>query len=590
LPRPRLPTPPRLPEGVLEVARAPVEAGREAWERWLDLSIYTRRRLGLVAGVLAVIGLVWFAAIPALPCGAPGGDACRPTDHAIDLVPDDALAYAHLDLDRESAPYQAAEDLATQLPTLAQQTIARLTSVLPGPHGGPLDFERDVAPWSGGEAALAILPAGRRSAQEVELLEAADERGAAEFADSLTTGHSRTVSQDGVKVQVGPRGVATALVGGFLAIGTRGGIRQVIDAGNGADGTRSLADDPSAGSLRNTLSQDRLADLYIADDGIKGLVAQPGAPFASLAAVVDPGASSGAAAGLLASDDGLELEIRSTLDPARSAKHPGLFSTLPSFSPALADSIPSDSLAYVGIGEPGRTIESLVRATSASEPGVVAALGKLVEGIKGLADVDLARDLLPSLGSEAALAVGPASGHGSKAPVLTFLASDVDVARTAKALAALQTPLAKALDPSGNPAFEKRRIGDITAYGLHVSPTIDFTYALVGSTLVVATDPSGIRAVTAKGPRLEGADPFNAATAGLPGEVSALGYLNLGELISLIEQAGLAGSPAYQAFAPELGRLEALGVSIQGSSQQLATDLRLIVGGEAGGSGGSPAD
>ena len=53
--------------------------------------------------------------------------------------------------------------------------------------------------------------------------------------------------------------------------------------------------------------------------------------------------------------------------------------------------------------------------------------------------------------------------------------------------------MAKALDPSGHAAaFKKRRIGDATAYSLRVSPTVDLTYALVDSTLVVATDPAGI--------------------------------------------------------------------------------------------------
>jgi hypothetical protein len=584
LPRPRRPALPRLPEGVLEVARAPVEAGREAWERWLDLSIYTRRRVGVAAGVLAVIALIWFAAVPALPCAVPGGDTCAPTDHAIDLVPDDALAYAHVNLDGGSESYEAAQGLAAQLPTLSQQAIDRLTSSLPGPRGRTLDFGRDIGPWVGGEAALAILPAGGRAAQEVQLLAVADEPGATEFAQSLTTAHPRTVSQDGVKVEVGPGGVATALVGGFLAIGTRSGVRQVIDTRNGAGGARPLADDSTAGAARSALSEDRLADLYMSKGGIKRLVAEPGSPLSGLAAAVDPAASNGVAAALVAGSDALQLEIRSTLDPARASKHPGVFSTLPSLEPTLAGSLPSDSLGYVGIGEPGRTVESLLQQTTASEPGLLADLGKLAGGLKGLENVDLQRDLLPSLGREGAIAVGPASGHGSKTPVLSFVASGVDASRAAKALAVLEGPLAKALDPSRPAArFKRRRIGDATAYSLRVSPAVELTYALVDSTLVIATDPAGVRAVTADEPRLDDADAFKAATAGLPGEVSVIGYLNLGELISLGERAGLAANPAYQTFAPELQRLEALGVAVQGSSHELATDVRLVVGQGAGG-------
>ena len=99
-----------------------------------------------------------------------------------------------------------------------------------------------------------------------------------------------------------------------------------------------------------------------------------------------------------------------------------------------------------------------------------------------------------------------------------------------------------------------------------------------------------IRAVAADEPRLSDADPFKAATAGLPGDVSALGYLNLGELITLGQRAGLAANPAYQTFAPELARLQALGIAVQGSSQELATDVRLVVGPVAATSAGSPPD
>jgi hypothetical protein len=72
--------------------------------------------------------------------------------------------------------------------------------------------------------------------------------------------------------------------------------------------------------------------------------------------------------------------------------------------------------------------------------------------------------------------------------------------------------------------------------------------------------------------------------------VSALGYLNLGDLIALAERAGLATNPAYLTFAPELSRLQALGIAVQGSPGELATDVRLALGDGAGGSEGSSPD
>ena len=43
--------------------------------------------------------IAWFAAIPNLPCRLPAGEECPPEDDAAKLVPGDALAYAHANVD-----------------------------------------------------------------------------------------------------------------------------------------------------------------------------------------------------------------------------------------------------------------------------------------------------------------------------------------------------------------------------------------------------------------------------------------------------------------------------------------------------------
>ena len=111
---------------------------------------------------------------------------------------------------------------------------------------------------------------------------------------------------------------------------------------------------------------------------------------------------------LVAGDDGLDLDLRSELDPRRAKSHPGFFSAFPSFEPDLAGSLPPDSLGYVGIGDPGKTLRSLLKQAGAPEPGLAAAVGDLVERVRKLGEVDLEKDLLPSLGGEAAIALQPA--------------------------------------------------------------------------------------------------------------------------------------------------------------------------------------
>jgi hypothetical protein len=586
------------------VGRFPVAVGRGASRFWWSLSIYARRRLVFALGAAAVIALIVLVAVPALPCQAPGGDVCPPSDDAVHLAPADSLAYLHVNVDSDTEQFKAADSLATRLPSLTQQVVGRLLSQIPGPRGNPPDFARDVAPWFGGEAAIVLIPAGAGAAEEVQLLEVSDLAGAQGFADSIASGKPQKTRYRDVEVQTDRRGLATAEVGGFLAIGRESGIRDVIDAQSGAKGTGSLADDPAAAAARSALPDQRLADVYLSRGGIARLVANPRGPFSTFASVVSPGASRGVAAALVASDGGLDVDVRSELDPKKAKAHPGFFSAFPSFEPSLSGSLPADSLGYVGVGDPGTTLRSLLEQASTQEPGLAAAVGALVKQVKNLGGVDLGAHLLPSLGGEGAFALEPPSSAGggaaqgtppstgslpgSETPFVLFLGKGVDEKGAGAALAGLEKPVAKALGSGTQAAaFRKHKVGGVTAHSLPLSNTVDLTYAIVESALVIATDPAGVQQIASGGDRLGDADPYRQATAGLPGSVSVLGYVNLQGVISLAELAGLAEDPAYTTFAAEIRKLEALGLSVRSSASQLATDLRLVVGQGTSSAGGA---
>ena len=133
----------------------------------------------------------------------------------------------------------------------------------------------------------------------------------------------------------------------------------------------------------------------------------------------------------------------------------------------------------------------------------------------------------------------------------------------------------------------EHKVGGLTAHSVRLSPTVDLTYAIEGSTLVVATDPAAVKQLASGEGGLDGEELFDRATDGFPGEVSMLGYLNLGGLIALGESAGLGEDPAYVSFASEIHKLRALGLAIQSSPEELSTDARLIVGGGGGATKGS---
>ena len=202
-----------------------------------------------MAIVIAVAALVWFVILPSAPCAAPGGDSCSPGDDAIGLVPADAVTYVHLNVDSGTDQFSAASDVASRLPLLTQLAVAQVASVA----GERINFDTDIRPWSGGEAALAILP-GTGNLGRVLMLESDDDNGAREFASGLLGPTASSSDFAGTKLSVGADNLSSAIYDNFLLIGDIGALRQILDPPAGSE---TLAD--AAPSAIQRLPADSLA-------------------------------------------------------------------------------------------------------------------------------------------------------------------------------------------------------------------------------------------------------------------------------------------------------------------------------------------
>jgi hypothetical protein len=384
------------------------------------------------------------------------------------------------------------------------------------------------------------------------------------------------------------------------------GLRRVIDVETAAEGARSLASDPVAGGIRDRLPDHRIAEVYLSADGVADYVADSGASLSTLEPFVNARATGGSALALIAGTGDLELAIRSTLDPERSRAQPGFFGAFPGFEPALTAKLDDDTLGYLGIGDPERALKRLLTQASADAPGIAEGFADLSDEIAKLGKVDIEKDLLPSLGGETAFSLqpgperdggkdepergsapvpgiegGPApSSSDVPVPFLSALADEVDEKATKEALARLQGPIAEQLKQSDvqAPVFNREEIEGVSAQSLRVSPTVNLTYALIDSLLVVATDPQGVAEVAAGEGGLDESERFEAATKDLTEEdPSALLYFNLAELVGIGERQGLSESPAYAQFADEVRRMLALGLAVRSSETALDTDARITV-------------
>jgi Protein of unknown function (DUF3352) len=563
------------------IARVPRAIGRGIGGFWRGLSIHGRRRLLAALGVVIALVLFFGLAVPNLPCQVPGGDSCPPPDDAEELVPADALAYLHANLDPETEQYEHAAGLAERVPVFSGQILGRALAQLPGPGGRPPDFEREIRPWFDGEAAVAVVGVAD-SAEQVVLLEVSDAEGATRFANQMAAGRPRPDTYQGLELSVDARGLATAQVEAFLVIGTREGVRAVIDAATSADGARSLADDETAEEVRETLPDQRFVEAYVSREGVGSLIEGSRGVLGSLTPLISPGATRGAAAALSASDDGgLELAVRSGLDPERANSSPGFFSAFPAFEPSLPERLDDSSLGYLGIGEPQGTVRALLAQASAQAPGIAAGFEDLVDSLRREGEVDIERELLEALRGEAAFALEPRPDDAGPAlPYLEFVADDVDEERARRALASLQGPLADAVRAGGDlqaPVFGQQEIAGVEARSMRVSPAVELTYAVFDGLAVVATDPAGIEQLADGDGGLDESELYERATDGFDDDVSLLAFLDLGGLVELGEQLGLAEDPVYATFAGEFRSLEALGLAVTDTDELLSTDARLLL-------------
>ncbi len=553
---------------------------RRGSKRWSGIPATTRHRLTAGAIVAAVVAGFWLVLIPVAPCGFPGGDACAPVDDAIELVPADALAYVHLDVDPESDQFAALTGVGARVPLLSKVALSALSNI----SGVAVDFDRQISPWSGGEIALAALPAGL-AGERVLMIEADDTDAADEFASELLGPKQSSANAGGTDFSIGRRGAAWAIDDGFLLIGSRTGIAAMLDP-KGGDG--SLADADGAGVI-DELPEDRVAYAFVSADGARALFGQRG--FTPADTFIDTAATEGAAASVSASDTSVHLAVRSDLDPDRSDESPGFFAALPSFSPSLTSDIGPATLAYLGLGDPGAGAADLLDQARTSSPGLVAAFRDASRQLGRQAGIDIGEDLLPLLGSEAALSLQPVAASAeetapgvtpdSATPYVSLIAKDVDPEAAKKSLGSLQDSVAKALTSGGKgkpETWQTIQIAGLQAQSLAVSSAVDLTYAAWDDRLVIATDSLGIQQARSIDGGLGDSQKFEDVTEDMPDSVSLIAYLDLTGLLSLGEQAGLATDPTYTTYAPDLRSLTAAALTVDGGDERIDTDLRIAVG------------
>jgi hypothetical protein len=471
------------------------------------------------------------------------------TDRAVALVPPDALLYAHLTVDRDSAQWRNARRIVNGSPALSRLLNRAVAALHTG--GSPSEVDSALRPWLGDEAALALLPRGRRATSLI-LFRVRNLKRAKSFLAGA--GRPRISLYRGVQVREYGL-LAATFVGGFLAIGSPRNVRLAIDARAGS----SLADDRLFLQAREGIDAGRsLLYAYAPADGVRRLLQEQRGLVGRIGDLLARPALRATAAAARFERKG----IRVWLSDVEFERLPGAALADPVFAPQLPRSVPRDAIAYYGVVGVTRLFRRLEALSGGRASELARGIERLRRQLRPSGVRALGRALRPLDRREAALIVTPPD----EAPVVSLIVGDTTREEGGDILIALQPLLSRVVSTTRGGAAATLIPGSeagVATLTLRLSPDLSLTYAALGDRIVVSTDPSGIRQVATAQKTILGQPAFAPGMRALLRRLTSLLFLDLHRLSSLVERAGFGTTPEYRAIKPELGRIGAVSVITQ---------------------------
>ncbi len=488
-----------------------------------------------------------------------------PATGAAALVPADALAYVHLSTDPSRPAVKQAQALGKKFPgyPLFSALVENRLSAITGGGSTGIDYDHDIRPWLGKEAALALLSTTGTTAGSEIILDVRNRAAARSLiarAGALDAGAYR-----GAALYAYRSGTALAFVSHYLVMGQPASVRAAIDVAERSG--QSLAADRHYRDAAAGEPDGRVLDAYVSAVGLERLLLPRGGLIGALAQLVYQPALTATTVSVSPASPGANIRVHGAIEPRLER---GTGSPVAAFEPSLQRVMPSGSLLVLDTKGLGRIAGRVLRA--AATGGVAANLGPLLgrlgaalqsEGVN-VQSVEALFD------GETAVAVGPGStarGAGRAAsPSLLIVTHTADQNAATTQLADLELPLSQLFPPpqSGSgavPEFFDRRIDGVTAHQLALGPGLELDYAVFHGLIVISTSLSGIGAVASRAHPLAGEAAFKAALGPNLGPVTSLVFLDFNQLLSLAEQTGLFRGTLYRELRPDLQKVRAVGLS-----------------------------
>lgn len=551
---------------------ARLRRGQGRLERKLVLPPWYRRPASSRRGRVAVAGAALAAVVAvalAVVLRSGGASEAPPATAAARVVPADALAYVNLSTDTSRPAVSRARALGARFPDwpiLATAALNRFDAVVGG--SSAVDFSRQIRPWLGNEASLALVPAADGSAQSVVVLAVARRARAHSFVTG--EGAVSAGAYDGIRLFAYPSGTELAFIGQYLVAGPDAGVRAAIDAARGR--APSLAHDRAYERATADEPADRVLDAYIPASGVGRLLAARTGVLGALGVLLSRPGIEGAGISLSAVSGGARVQVHSVRRVAADGSRSG-----PSFRPTLQSILPSGSTLMIDVAGLDRAAPELLSA--AATAGIAGNVGPLLRRLGvALASEGVNVGSVESIfGGETAVAVSPGS-----APALLIVSRVRNEAAARSELASLEAPMAALFPASSNgpgqvPELADQQVGGVTVHELGLGPGLRLGYAVFNRLAVVSTSVRAIGSVAQRSRSLDDDAEYKATLSDRPDQLSSLVFADVSRLLALGQQLGLASGTRTRELLPDLGKIRAVGVSSASQGTDTTTELSLEI-------------
>lgn len=522
-------------------------------------------------GIAVILGAL-AAVVIALLIALGGTGVEPPATGAAELVPGNALLYVHVSTDASRPAVRQALATSGRLPAssaLFALVSSRLEGILGGSSSAGIDFARDIRPWLGKEAALAVLDTAGSSAGSLIVLDVRAPGAARRFLAGVGARPAGTYW--GVRLLGEPSGTKLAFLRHYLVLGQTASVQSAIDVATGH--VRSLAG--SAGYERATQGAPagRVLDFYASSAGIRRALVPNSGLLGDLGALLDQPALSATALSISPVAHGLRVDVHSTLVPELAGRPT-------QFEPTLANVLPAGSSLLLDARGLHSSFPRLLSV--AARIGVAGRIGPLLSRL-GTAlsaqGVDL-HQLLGIFSGETVVALAPGrDGHGPSPLVLTRTAHP-EQARAI--LADLEGPLDQVFTPPAGapgqvPTATETSLAGVPARELFLAPGFRLVYAVAHGLVVLSSATAGVAGVFAHTHTLSDSVSFQSAMGDRPARVTSLVFFDLSQLLRLGGQTGFIDGTRNAALWPALENIHAVGLTSWRGANDTTTQVQLQI-------------